>query len=302
MVIFEHNELDGRSVYLPRELVKHLSQVLSRYGEYKDEDGYKRLMHILNPQYNDKTGTSIVDKRPHMEYGEMRRIKHFFDNYNGKVGDTVYELNGGTMLRSWVEDTLSGMRNNAKADFDKKRTATRVRNNDLKPTYSNRGDDFSIPSISESNTYYITKTQAKLLREGAWGSDMMQTDGACDLRSDLSVQIFRELTGRLMDDNLDSVFDALQNTIYYMEKMGEDLCSDGSVQTSCFNAAKDALFRLRYSEKWINDWSTPSKVRSSLDKFERRLYRAYNAGIKDESNKVELPCVKYNIPGIEKQE
>ena len=87
-----------------------------------------------------------------------------------------------------------------------------------------------------------------------------------------------------------------------MEKMGEDLCSDGSVQISCFNAAKDALFRLRYSEKWINDWSTPSKVRSSLDKFERRLYLAYNAGIKDESNKVELPCVKYNIPGIEKQE
>lgn len=289
MVIFEHNELDGRTVYLPRELVKHLSQVLAHYGEYKDTDGYKRLMHILNPQYNDKSGESIVDNRPHIEYGELRRIKHFFDNYKGKIGDSVYELNGGAQLRSWVEDMLSGMRNGAKADSDKKRTATRVRNNDLKPAYSNRGTEMSLPSIGESKTYYITEAQAKLLKEGAWGSDMMQTDGACDLRGDLCAEMFREITHRLMADDLDNVFDALQNAIYYMEKLGEDFYSEGSVQSACFNAAKDAIFRLKYTEGWTEKWKTPSKVKASLDRFERRLYNAYNAGISDESKKVKVP-------------
>ena len=41
-------------------------------------------------------------------------MKNFFDNYNGKRKGTTYMLNGGTMMKVWIEKTLEHARQNVK--------------------------------------------------------------------------------------------------------------------------------------------------------------------------------------------
>lgn len=167
MVIFENQQLSDRCVFLPKELVKHLSQVLSRYGNYVDNDGYKRLRHILYPEYNSKSGSQFVNNKPHVMFGELKRIKNFFDHANKGAQAIEYELNGGDMMRTWVENTLAELRAKTKEDSDNQRTDTKVTNNELgvnktpMKTMKIDGKEF----VGESRTVFITGTQMDLLEK-----------------------------------------------------------------------------------------------------------------------------------------
>ena len=77
MLFFENQILKDKIIFLPKELVKKLSQILVNNNNYTQNKGYKRLNHLINGDYNvrkDKTQT-----KPCVTYSELKRIKNFFD-------------------------------------------------------------------------------------------------------------------------------------------------------------------------------------------------------------------------------
>lgn len=91
-IISESNELRNRVFRLPDGIRKNLQNILNNYKGDKGQKGYKRLNNLLN-------GDSI-------SYLEMKRLKNFFDNYQGSPKSTEFILNGGEPMKLWVNNTL----------------------------------------------------------------------------------------------------------------------------------------------------------------------------------------------------
>ena len=91
-IITENNELKHRVFPLPDGVRKFLQNTLDNYKGDKTVDGYKRLNNILNMQS--------------ISYHELKRIKNFFDHYNGSDKSTEFILNGGEPMKTWVNNTL----------------------------------------------------------------------------------------------------------------------------------------------------------------------------------------------------
>jgi len=91
-IITENNKLKNRTFPLPDGVRKILQNTLDNYKGDKTVDGYKRLNNILNMQT--------------ISYHELKRIKNFFDHYNGSDKSTEFILNGGEPMKTWVNNTL----------------------------------------------------------------------------------------------------------------------------------------------------------------------------------------------------
>ena len=53
--IKENQELKDNMYEIPDKLEKHLKQTLSKYGDYTQNKGYKRLNSLVNPEYNKRS-------------------------------------------------------------------------------------------------------------------------------------------------------------------------------------------------------------------------------------------------------
>lgn len=91
-IITENNDLKNRTFPLPDGVRKILQNTLDNYKGDKTVDGYKRLNNILNMQT--------------ISYHELKRIKNFFDHYNGSDKSAEFILNGGEPMKTWVNNTL----------------------------------------------------------------------------------------------------------------------------------------------------------------------------------------------------
>ena len=45
-----------------------------------------------------------------IDYKQLKRIKNFFDNFDGNENDAPFILNGGVLIKNWVNDELRKMR------------------------------------------------------------------------------------------------------------------------------------------------------------------------------------------------
>ena len=88
----ESNELKNRKFPIPDGVRKKLTAIKDNYNGDKNMLGYKRLCNIL-----DMDG---------IKYSEMKRLKNFFDNYEGSDKSMEYILNGGEPMKLWVTNTL----------------------------------------------------------------------------------------------------------------------------------------------------------------------------------------------------
>ncbi|MFM7979778.1 MAG: hypothetical protein ACKPKO_10720, partial [Candidatus Fonsibacter sp.] len=79
-----------------------------------------------------------------------KRIKNFFDNFKGKETDLPWILNGEGVMKSWVDNSLAQMRNNASQQHqaDTKPEDSKVTNSDLKTNMS----DYMRPSQQHKKT------------------------------------------------------------------------------------------------------------------------------------------------------
>lgn len=78
------------------EVLNKLKSEVSRYRGKEQDKGYKRAKSII--------------ENPKISYDQMKRIKTYFDNYNGDKSDDEYKLNGGDTMKKWVDKTLSNSR------------------------------------------------------------------------------------------------------------------------------------------------------------------------------------------------
>lgn len=90
----ENSDLKHRVFPLPKGIKKHLMNTLENYSGDKTIDGFKRLNNIISM----KNGIT---------YNEMKRIKNFFDNYQGTNKSFEFILNGGEPMKMWVNNTLN---------------------------------------------------------------------------------------------------------------------------------------------------------------------------------------------------
>jgi len=74
-----------------------LSDAVKRYNytnkNGKPTEGYKRAKGILESNM--------------IEYNHMKRIKNWFDTFEGDHSDMEYRLNGGKTMHNWVDSTLN---------------------------------------------------------------------------------------------------------------------------------------------------------------------------------------------------
>jgi len=91
-----NSNLVGKHFEISNSLLKKLKTNLEKYGE-GNPNGSKRARNLIT----NKT----------ISYEEIKRIKNFFDNYEGDGTDVEYKLNGGDVGEKWVNNSLSNARN-----------------------------------------------------------------------------------------------------------------------------------------------------------------------------------------------
>lgn len=91
-----NSELYDKPFKLPQELIDHIQSMLTTYP---NGDGVRRAKFIV--------------KNGELTYQAMKRIKNFFDNYNGR-DKQQYELAGGDMMKDFIETSLNRERDAVK--------------------------------------------------------------------------------------------------------------------------------------------------------------------------------------------
>ena len=88
-----NKDLYGNTVQLPEDVVEYLQQCFdSANTDDSTIEGFKR-----NQELRDSRETT---------YQQLKRMKNWFDNFNGLENDLPFILNGGHYVKNWVNDTL----------------------------------------------------------------------------------------------------------------------------------------------------------------------------------------------------
>jgi len=95
-----NSSLENKYWELDEKLINHLTRIFNAYKGDENVTGYKRLSDLIDSG--------------ECSYQQMKRIKNFFDTYEGTIKETPYLLNGGTRMKQWVNDCLSNARNDVK--------------------------------------------------------------------------------------------------------------------------------------------------------------------------------------------
>lgn len=92
-----NKDLYGKNVIIPDAIKKHLKDSLNNIkGLDQTSEGYRRNIQLQNAQT--------------IGYPQLKRIKNFFDTFQGDTKDADFLLNGGMEMKSWVDTTLQSMR------------------------------------------------------------------------------------------------------------------------------------------------------------------------------------------------
>ena len=95
-----NSNLQGKYWEVNDELYNHLKRIFDAYRGNETVKGFTRLKGLLDTR--------------EISYEQMKRIKNFFDTFNGTKNDTSYLLNGGTKMKVWVDECLSNARDDIK--------------------------------------------------------------------------------------------------------------------------------------------------------------------------------------------
>ena len=94
-----NSELYGKTYKVPQDVIEYLEQCNQAVGEVDETtEGFKRNKDLR--------------EKGEVTYQQLKRMKNWFDNFNGNENDLPFILNGGHYVKNWVNDTLGGMRNN----------------------------------------------------------------------------------------------------------------------------------------------------------------------------------------------
>jgi len=91
-----NSKLQGNSWDIPVKMKEHLQKIFDAYKGPKNVQGWERLRDLLSSDT--------------ITYEQMKRMKNFFDTFEGNKNDTTYLLNGGTKVKNWINSRLEDAR------------------------------------------------------------------------------------------------------------------------------------------------------------------------------------------------
>jgi hypothetical protein len=92
-----NKQLYDRKAKIPESLINHLNKSFEMVEGDSSVEGFNR-----NKELREK---GIVT------YQQLKRIKNWFDNYNGNKEDSPFVLNGGDRMNKWCNHVLHHWRN-----------------------------------------------------------------------------------------------------------------------------------------------------------------------------------------------
>ena len=91
-----NKDLYNRKVKLPDTLINHLGKSFEMVEADSNVEGYNRNKDLRN--------------EPVLTYQQLKRIKNWFDSYNGNKEDAPFILNGGDRMSKWCNHVLDHWR------------------------------------------------------------------------------------------------------------------------------------------------------------------------------------------------
>jgi len=96
-----NKDLYDRKVKLPETLINHLGKSFEMVEADSNVEGYNRNKDLRN--------------EPVLTYQQLKRIKNWFDSYNGNKEDAPFILNGGDRMSKWCNHVLDHWRKTLKS-------------------------------------------------------------------------------------------------------------------------------------------------------------------------------------------
>ena len=123
-------------VLIPKNIKNHLINSFAQAkGANENVEGFNRNKELQSQEK--------------ISYGQLKRIKNFFDTFGGKENELPFILNGGNVMKDWVSGELNKMRNNVKGQQHVTQPDdSRVKAQD----YKNNVQDLSRPSQSHKTS------------------------------------------------------------------------------------------------------------------------------------------------------
>lgn len=123
-------------VVIPREIKQHLRNSFAQaQGANQNTEGYRRNQELQSQEK--------------ITYKQLKRIKNFFDNFKGKPTELPFILNGGVLVKNWVNNSLNNMRNNTQNNQqDTRPEDPTIKSNELKTNVK----DLARPSQEHKKT------------------------------------------------------------------------------------------------------------------------------------------------------
>lgn len=132
-----NKDLYGHKVPLPEEVVGYLDKCFNAAkGANETTEGYKR-------------NKELREKRE-VTYQQLKRMKNWFDSFNGHDNDLPFILNGGHYVKGWVDNTLNSMRDGV--DLSKDIKSTVLPNQYIQPHEKNDLSNMNRPSKSHKSS------------------------------------------------------------------------------------------------------------------------------------------------------
>ena len=113
-----NSELYGKTYPVPQDVLEYLDQCSKSVGEVDETtEGFKRNKDLR--------------EKGEITYQQLKRMKNWFDNFNGHQDEIPHILNGGHYVKNWVENTLKGDRDTI--DANKQSKSEVLPNQHIKP-------------------------------------------------------------------------------------------------------------------------------------------------------------------------
>jgi hypothetical protein len=126
-----NKDLYDKKIELPEDVVGYLGQCFdAASGANENTEGYKR-----NKELRDSG---------HTTYQQLKRMKNWFDSFNGRENELPFILNGGHYVKGWVDKTLGSMR--GEVDLSKEIKSTVLPNQYIQPHQKNNLSNMNRPS------------------------------------------------------------------------------------------------------------------------------------------------------------
>ena len=87
-----NSNLYNKKAKLPVSLIKHLKDCFNSVNGNSNTEGYNRNQELV------KSGVAT--------YQQIKRIKNWFDGYNGNKEDAPFILNGSDRMKTWCDEVL----------------------------------------------------------------------------------------------------------------------------------------------------------------------------------------------------